>query len=285
LKIRLFLLGICFSTCLLAQDTLTIREVFDYDVGDEFHRKRDMSQNGWNYDIYRYTITKRQVSATRDTIFYSRIGDNYKHDVLPPLVFTFWKDTVDFYVTDLDSSIFYYMSLSQPLDTFLKKYDTTLVVDTTLEFDNFFCNRLVNGVRLFSISDLDNDVKYGKGLGGVYSSYFEGFQSAPVVNNLFYYKKGSETCGTPDLFTGVEDQPSVLQVSIFPNPAKNFIKVSIPGHFKNNIEVYNELGSKMMLKDFTQEVIDISQLPPGMYFIRSGSGDTEIYYHGKFIKL
>jgi hypothetical protein len=88
---------------------------------------------------------------------------------------------------------------------------------------------------------------------------------------------------------GVDDQQTeqAPAIAISPNPASNFITISLSKDLqplvqsKNNIRIYNSIGEfifSVALQNPESQRIDISVLPPGLYFVRYGSE------YAKFIK-
>ena len=69
-------------------------------------------------------------------------------------------------------------------------------------------------------------------------------------------------------------------ISIYPNPARN--QISIAGIAEAQIEICNPLGQVLMQAKINGiEPVDISELQPGIYFIRSNDSG-KVYL--KFIK-
>jgi hypothetical protein len=85
-------------------------------------------------------------------------------------------------------------------------------------------------------------------------------------DKLVYYKKGSQFWGTPLSITSVEES-TPEDFSIYPNPATNMILVNSPSNEK--IHVYSPEGVNM-IESAPNIQIDISALPPGIYFLRQG---------------
>jgi len=72
-------------------------------------------------------------------------------------------------------------------------------------------------------------------------------------------------------------------VSIYPNPAKDFITVKAAEGFKiETIEIYDAIG-KLMLTKKDEKNIDISQLSKGVYSIKISSLETNKVIIKKFI--
>ncbi|MGE5480306.1 MAG: T9SS type A sorting domain-containing protein [Chloroflexota bacterium] len=69
-------------------------------------------------------------------------------------------------------------------------------------------------------------------------------------------------------------------ISIYPNPARDFISLSaLSIAHGDRIEIYSQLGVKILEVTTGEENIDVSRLPAGVYFIRIGARA------GKFVKI
>lgn len=62
------------------------------------------------------------------------------------------------------------------------------------------------------------------------------------------------------------------RISVFPNPAHNFLKIQSTNTDLSLLGIYNVLGSKVMKTDQFDKQFDISSLKPGMYFLRAQAG-------------
>lgn len=80
--------------------------------------------------------------------------------------------------------------------------------------------------------------------------------------------------------TGISFLSSELVVSVTPNPSHGVLTLSIndPGAYKITIEVVNPQGQSVYRKqtDDRQPVIDISEVPAGIYFLKLISGSNEV---------
>ena len=86
-----------------------------------------------------------------------------------------------------------------------------------------------------------------------------------------------------DWVEGIQSAQNVNLFSIFPNPAGNFIYLSISAPEKNmTFSVFNAMGEEVRtLKVGNAEstvTIDVAGLPAGMYFVKAGN------YSGRFVK-
>jgi GH18 family chitinase len=72
-------------------------------------------------------------------------------------------------------------------------------------------------------------------------------------------------CGT----VGIDEQQQ-LEAYVYPNPANDFVTISLVNSTTNNqVAVYNALGQMVISQRFNQSMFSISlkELEPGIYFI------------------
>ena len=80
------------------------------------------------------------------------------------------------------------------------------------------------------------------------------------------------TAPTPKNF--IIDKPNKYAiestVSIFPNPASNYLNIEMDGNYTNEIIIFNILGKEIMKVNLqsNKSLIDISDLPQGLYLIK-----------------
>lgn len=107
---------------------------------------------------------------------------------------------------------------------------------------------------------------YIKGLGGPYYSYNETCEGA--LNEVQYYRKGNHEWGTEFDFTGIEENPNIPYVKIYPNPGSNTIFIETPYTMGlKNISLYSADGKEVLLEQLMDvtNVIDITKLKQGIY--------------------
>ncbi len=126
--------------------------------------------------------------------------------------------------------------------------------------------------------------EYMKGLGGPYysASMWDNFDKRQLV----YYKKGEVEWGSPLVIvdeTGIDtvDEP---MVSVFPNPAKDYIWVKADVALPVVFEIIDLKGSviKSEFIDSKNHQVDTSDLKSGVYLYRLRKGEL-FYQTGKFM--
>lgn len=288
------LILIFFGINLNAQNDLTIREVFDFEVGDEFQYRNVGGNIPGNYppNADRLKVIDKYYSTSNDTLFYVFSQNSYYTVFLtesPYFMKVFNSDTIIESYTSLDSSIFSYDEMVIG-DTIYKWKDFDwFSYDSTHKIASYFCNVELNG---FTCSDNDFEPnvyfkEYGKGIGILRDARID--SPSPYIwydNQLFYCKKGTFICGTPDLTTSIHKIDFEYEISIFPNPANKELKVNFINSCLNNstIKIFNSIGKLFLVSQVKESntVLDISNLIDGIYYIQINS--QNIFLTREFIK-
>ena len=114
-----------FLFCLIieanSQNKLTVREVYDFDINDEFHYSESLTNiTPSPPGAYRYIILYKYFSKANDTVFYVRSTNGYTTSVnwspSPHLDYSFYSSEQTIFYTNLDSRIDY-QNKNWPNDT------------------------------------------------------------------------------------------------------------------------------------------------------------------------
>jgi hypothetical protein len=180
-------------------------------------------------------------------------------------------------------------------------------------YDSSFCNILTiiirnmdNGPYLLDSCFSYFEPHYGysiysKGLGRrtfYYNTCSEGFPNCEVGNNLFYFKKGIDSCGSSSsilnnpVYVSIDNYNNEDKFSIYPNPAQTQIRIefNITETNSNSIEIKNVFGqlvstieNKAFVVGQNKIDIDISGFSKGLYFVQLKNDNKTI--RRKLIKL
>lgn len=239
-----------------ASDTLTVRQVFNFNVGDTFDYVSSATYqyfpNG-NYpnssNIYRLVITSKTFSYDSQTIYYTYNLPLSGH--------------VDSFIYhNLDSGIVYYDTLGRPGVAIAQ-------LQTNIDSDN----RIVNIIQA-GTTDYGYTNQYTQGLGLTYSLSSEGNVIDGMITSetrLFYYYQDSVGHGIPyyNLPNGVNDIAYNVSINVYPNPTNGSLHISIPDAVP--------ISSRLILSDIIGQTVysslistiesthDISNLSPGIY--------------------
>ena len=282
-RIFLLLISIIVSNC-YSQENLTIGEVFDFEINDEFHY--EILRRFASYpEGERIIVTDKYYSADSNTVTYKFLRNRYNSDFEnypePHLVYTFWQDTYSSSYTALDSSI-YYLDFWLRYDT-LAKYEDVFTYDSIVNYSSRLCNIPINGyfILIGDFEPIHLFCEYGKGIGIAeeWDIDITSGSDGKEGKKLVYYKKTSKSCGTPDL-TSVNEL-KLEQITLFPNPVYDKLNLYINdlNIKETQIQIFdiNGIILKTLTKNSTHVIIDLSNYSRGIYLIKILSGNNYIY--------
>ncbi|HRO42503.1 MAG TPA: T9SS type A sorting domain-containing protein [Flavipsychrobacter sp.] len=82
---------------------------------------------------------------------------------------------------------------------------------------------------------------------------------------------------------GIDDVAQQQKVSVYPNPASNFLHIASEEKGNLRWEAYNVQGQKIATRDFSKTTtVDISGLSVGLYVFKVMNREGEVNQHGKF---
>ncbi len=260
-----------FSLSLSCQELMTIGEVFNFEINDEFHYSSNLSGQPPNAD--RITIIDKYYSTNGDTLNFVESHNSYWTSINyepPYLTYHFWTDTLTVKYYDLDSSIYY--------------YDIGFQNDTSIFYSEYYCDSIVNKCEYTIGGSFEPDFyrnTYGSGIGQV-GEYMEygGVMDPVLDNNLFYYKKNGVECGTPDtIMVGIRNNTEQFkEFEIFPNPTRSNVFISNKSIGNFELFLFNSSGQQIYRNEFfgDKNEINIQNLDRGIYFLKI-IGDKKIH--------
>ena len=150
--------------------------------------------------------------------------------------------------------------------------------------DKYYLANYSSGLRVVDISDIENGIMTA-------SNYFDTYPSNNNANyagswNVFpFFESGNIVISGENGFTLVRDNSSLgnsdadlENFNLYPNPAKNKLKVNSKNEPLKQIEVFNVLGQRIINLNFSSslsENIDISSLNTGMYLVKINNLTTK----------
>ena len=289
----------------LEEDTLTFKEIFDFQVGDVFQYVRESSSSAGgvyptDHWTKRYSIVSKDVSG--DTLRYAIQGVvKYEHwcQGLTPGPFcdyTIESERFNGTLVYIDSSNHF---LNMPLDSLVRGfhplederseeyylYSRIRInngIDGLYEFSEIYDGTLIKEVggegNIFYYDEEDGFrepefnyyAAYAKNLGLILEtdSYFEGYG----YNYLEGYIKGNDTIGKvlSDNTLLAINETKENNISIFPNPARDIVYID-SGNGETGIyfvKIINCNGERILKEKVLDGSIDIKNLPKGLYILR-----------------
>ncbi|MCX6249579.1 MAG: T9SS type A sorting domain-containing protein [Bacteroidetes bacterium] len=270
------------------------KEIYNFDIGDEFHY---FYQWSWIEEGYQsHTIHKilaKTVYGNYDSIGYSVQNCLHWESYFPHQ----WGNTFDTVTITYNLQQLLlnpiYSKLPDELVSRRKGiidetrlapwlYETTNTFNQRLkkggEYDLYFKNYSTCWETREYLYYLDSIVEYANGIGQTYS-LFPAFEGPVPQRTLVYFKKGTETWGTPvgsdcNSLVGIEneDQHADFAVQIFPNPVKSQATIlfqEYSGSKKLDLILYSVYGTRVFSGTATSDrfILNRNGIPAGCYFM------------------
>ncbi|MBS4013047.1 MAG: T9SS type A sorting domain-containing protein [Bacteroidetes bacterium] len=221
--------------------------------------------------FYRYSL--RQV-VYKDWLNYTAVS----HDTLTVMI----KPNKDFDNLPEEPAIEYYGD-SGSYDYFTMRENEHII---KTKGNTWYVKDDANCWEEWHYDGVPLEIYYMKGLGGPYYPYAAMFGGS-LGEELVYYEKEGVIWGTPLIMTNIETIANEDFVSIFPNPVKDVLTISLDASNTGtlNLRLINIHGSDVinpiLLDGIT--MIDVSKLPQGLYFCVI-TQNNRIFYSRKIIK-
>ncbi len=268
---------------------LSVQEIFDFDIGDEFHyRNRTSWSAPYSYNEWlTRTVLNKSISANGDTLKYLYDNTYYSENWSFGNVTTYFQhDTIEYpYVIFSQNEVL--NGLPEEVLPGIAGWSPAPAYGYSIPFHdtNYFSRN-----RIFSENFYEYDSScacfmwpvgngifpqriYASGLGEIY-------ETDPTGNvrydSLVYYKKGNEIWGTPlnwSVILGVENSPeSNYGIKAYPNPAqeKFYIELENPHDKHLSLELFTPEGNLVYQTNLSGILNEIpcSHLNSGIYFYR-----------------
>lgn len=277
-----FLSCACFN--LSAQTAPSTANIYDFDIGDEFHYTYPLAPP----NASRMKITGKYFSAASDTVFYVRQNDNYSSvssGGMPP--------SLTYYTSSFVDTIFY-TNLAAPVPYLVGVVfnDSCDTQHDSLYNSSSYCGAQVyeylNCIDCCFEGDHYNGI-YAPGKGLLLHDYQNpGNMAHQRIEQRYYHKAVSnDSCGVADrshyVVTGLSEPELQKEFSAYPNPAEGEVTIALAhffsGPYKLQItDLYGATVYESILAN-PQETVNISHLASGIYFIKVNNAAR------KFVKL
>jgi hypothetical protein len=287
------LAGISTSDSIIGRRLLTYGEIYDYEIGDVFHR-RIYIEGGSYPDVYDvFEVLDKYFSADQDTVFYqmSRIEWWYYIGGLSEINF----DTLTESYFNLDEILY---DDNFPAETMWFP-DSSAVYAYELYYDNAYYNgrMMYHGPHEIFPSPVYPDTCFDM-MGADFTTYIEGcgdfthfygdYHNCMPCQRLDYFKKGDEEWGIPyEIPVGIGEYEQ-LEVRIYPVPAEDFVMIEIDkAEIRENLLITLSdlsgriLDRKIVLPDQVPYKLDLQSKENGIYFLGIDSGDK--IFAGKIV--
>jgi hypothetical protein len=274
MKSILMITALFLATVLHSQTTLSVGEIFDFNINDEFHSSDIFP--GQTPNAIRMKVVDKHFSPANDTVFYTRAFHNY-HTVFNPDP----EPHLEYFFHNYIDTVFY-TNLSDSV--VCDGSDTTCVSI----FETTLCDVPANGWSVGGYLYGQSHAKiFGKGLGQVTDNYWEEGADNSYDIEMFYFKKDTMECGIPDstITSIATNNLSSGIVNIYPNPFTGKFNIQfVDDQYPCKIRIFDSKGAEIFettVTDCNNIVIDKVK-NKGFYFLKNESEDKS--YTKKIIK-
>ncbi len=263
---------------------LTIADVYDYDIGDEFHWYNYVgygdSNGSFRYKVYDLmTINNKFFSSNGDSVYYDVYWERYreyKQEEYWNNIFIHSFDTI----YTKDTIVGYDISPNHQMNMFTLHQDSDSLTWIQTEDGN---KKVIdygdvstwNTNGCFEPGEIRSagSTTFHKGIGFTYS--YGGVGIPTEERTFLYYNKNGTTWGTPlniDSLSTVSTKLIVkngLNIKIFPNPTNNLLNFQFKEPIDNaEIRIYSSIGQLMTNQNIrnTDIQFEVSDWHSGMYF-------------------
>jgi hypothetical protein len=252
---------------------LKIKDVFNFEIGDEFQNKTTFNGQGPpNAD--RITVINKTYSISGDSVSYTLHHDRYTSSISNQIIihsFDQYNSTVTY--TTLDSNILSMVSIDS-LTYGLNLYKGSLCSFVTNSYfvrDPYYFGEV--SYKLY---------EYGMGLGQ--TKYIDAAPEGSWEITMFYYNKHGIACGIPDLTTNIDYQITPDFLKVYPNPFSNYLIIESDKEIAYNYSFYDLAGREVYSGKLCGKInnIELPGIPSGVYFLQIDQIDKS--FHLKVIK-
>ncbi|OGU58680.1 MAG: hypothetical protein A2X64_09270 [Ignavibacteria bacterium GWF2_33_9] len=263
-------------------------DIFDMKIGDEKYWMK--------FEYGEITYVKDKLIELKDSIngrkmlfsiylrkIYNKIGSLVNYDTY----YEYYNKKLIEKILDYRENIFFldyfyygkYLELSDSDKLLFSGGDYLNITDSTLTFGfnplRCYYNGIIvlNNCNLGWQTDTNGEKIYCPYIGLAYY-WYDNMYPFGCTYDLIGFKMNEEIYGdVPEFLTSAEETYSE-QIRIFPNPATSTITLTGVSEGVSECEIYDVLGEKVMYAEtrhaLSLQQIDVSALPPGVYFIRIG---------------
>jgi hypothetical protein len=273
----------------LGIQNLTWQDIYNFDVGDEFHWSGYYWYSGPSWQIIKRILGKEvfgNVDSVKYTIEYCKImwlpqpppNVQRTHDTILEF-YDFVHVFTDSSIGRLPDAFSHYYGYNWLSSKFARKisFPNKQTQDQIYDYYQLYSDSIPCWNYAFEGGGYEES--YTEGLGLTYKYYGDG-GLPPVVwtENMVYYKKGSETWGTPlapncSALLPVETLANAVVpfFNINPNPVETQAEISLEGFKQSGLRysLYNSLGQQVCIREVHSNpfIFNRSGLPGGLYII------------------
>jgi Secretion system C-terminal sorting domain len=252
--------GICFTQ---NQPPLTVREVYDFAVGDTFQYYLQGNCLYYTGRTVQIVILDKWYSAKKDTVFYKQKYERYgvEYPSNRPIYIDYERKELTISYTHLDSAINYNFSkVNCPITNTQSRYCRDSIYNAYNKRNTYFFKREI-------VATVGSTFEYSQGLGRTLNKSISEDPCGNQTEELIYFHKVNEIWGASKPIISSDNTPSVYnKIKLSPNPAKGIIYLETEIDF-DKIQII-DLNGQVVLSENKTHQVSISDLSNGIYFMQ-----------------
>ena len=237
---------------------LTVREVYDFDLGDIFiydHKLYAPPLVGTLRTQYeRRTILSKTMNVKGDSIIYTYNSERFFKDSIKK------ASKIDtLIVTNLDSVAINKLKPNPSSQLYASDTYLSFCIDRRLNTRRLFCDNC----------DFSTVLWVGQSVGITLTQVGD---ILPTESRLIYFKKKTDVWGTPIDFPVGINTPSVStpKITLSPNPTSDILTIDTDILF-NKLRIIN-INGQLVSEENNVKSMNTAQLPNGIYFLQVFEG-------------
>ncbi len=160
-------------------------------------------------------------------------------------------------------------------------FDWAQTLNAYMKKSGSFQNIYSQGIQIYGDEQLEVNFN-------ISANAIPGYYDLYIIDDLDGQIVGTEMFYVIDTITGIEEPVTIEKLSVYPNPASDFIYLSSPDLLAEcDVLIYNMAGQRFRMEGITLYPnmplrLDIGQMPGGIYFVQLKTKQKMI--HKKLIK-
>lgn len=260
--IILILVLIIGSHRLFSQEISTVAEIYNFKVGDIFHRENsEFDLYGGFYELTNETVISKEYSTSGggQTLYYIfDVACRYQSSEDPNFVYSTYTDTLAL------TNLYDLINLGN--------------IDSVYSSPELYNGRIIN---YYQIDFFEGFRKYRfvEGCGVVFYDYMYGAYAGGAHKELLYYYKNGEEWGTPNIAVSTNENEVIQEnIRVFPNPASDYITIKNNKAGSGKLEILSLTGETIQkVNFFSNQKLNISELVPGLYVLKIKQDDQQLF--------
>jgi hypothetical protein len=160
-----------------------------------------------------------------------------------------------------------------PIGNFAHVYTDSIITDTvnwTTIFGTFFADSAYTYISIGNFFQATN------------TDTIHVVNNNPFIHNAYYYV--DDICVSTDssfcanfVYIGVENEAIINQITIYPNPSSNLVKIEFSDNESHIVKICNSFGQIVIIRNIVEEdIVNMDSFPEGIYFIQTNVAEKTL---------